>query len=170
MEYTDFIPKQSHERRIDMGKSAKQKPMTLKELIEKGDHAGFRLMVGYYVELTHGLMGFFPAIESQSEKMVVTVDPELLKRVWKTLTPRRSKASTQLTYANAETGVAYFIPEKYQQLEESKPFGILTYGRFDELMAGPKPAFKWAPGLIGPGMSKKEFEETLQAALAEAAK
>lgn len=139
--------------------------MTLKEFLEKGDHTGFRLAVGYCVALKHGLMGFFPAIESESCEMVTTIDLELLKRVWKTLTPRRSELQTQLLYVNPNTGVAFSIlgSDEYN-LEKSEQYQILTQARFDELVRGKKPAFKWAPGLVGDDMSRTEFLETLVAA------
>jgi hypothetical protein len=135
---------------------------TLKELIENGaDQKGFILAIGYYVELQHHLMGCFPAIESKTTEMVITTDLKLLKRVCETLTPRRSKFVTQLLYVNPETGTAYSILEN---LEEATPFQILTQARFDELMKGKQPAFKWAPGLVGDDMSLQEFREALETA------
>jgi hypothetical protein len=145
-----------------------QNASTLKELLAEGVHDGFRLAVAHYAELEHGLMGFFPAIESESGKMVMTLDPELLKQVCATLTARRFKFGTQLVYVNLKTGVAYSIHDTDKKaLEESTPFQIFTKARFDELDKKKQP-FKWAPGLVGAGMTAEEFEDALKSALTDA--
>ena len=137
---------------------------TLKEFLDQKDHSGFRLVVGYWAELAHGLMGNFPALESESGEMVMTTDINLLYQVCETLPRRRFKIRTQLLYANLETGEAYSILGLDQSsLEQSTRFQTLTPARFRQLNVN-KCAFKWAPGLVGPLMSDQEFRETLEAA------
>ncbi len=139
-------------------------PTTLKGLLEKEANNEFKLAVGYFAELKHGLMGNFPAIENESEEMVITTDFELLKQVCAMLTPRPFKFGTQLIYVNRETGIAYSIlSTDAKKLGESTPFQTLTRTRFQELIKKEKP-FKWAPGLVGKGITKEEFKETLELA------
>jgi len=139
-------------------------PKTLKELVGKENHNGFRLAVGHFAELDHGLMGNFPAIESESKEMIITTDFELLKQICATLSPRRFKFGTQLIYVNPETGIAYsMLGTDEEALERATPFQTLTQVRFQELSQKEKP-FKWAPGLVGNDMTPEEFVETLQAA------
>ena len=139
-------------------------PKTLKELVGKENHNGFRLAVGHFAELDHGLMGNFPAIESESKEMIITTDFELLKQLCGTLSPRRFKFGTQLIYVNPETGIAYSIlGTKESSLKEATPFQTLTQTRFQEFSKKEEP-FKWAPGLVGNDMTPEEFQETLQVA------
>lgn len=136
----------------------------LKQLIENRSHTGFKLVIGFYAELKHGLWGCFPAIESGTGEMIFTTDPDLIKRVCENLPPRRFNFGTQILYVNEETGVAFsVIGTKDHELEKATPFQLLTQRRFDELMRMEKP-FKWAPGLVGDDMSAEEFRETLEAA------
>jgi hypothetical protein len=144
------------------------KGKSLKEfLAEKNHHGAFRLAIGHYAELQHGLMGTFPAIESESGEVVMTTDPELLKRVCATLPPRQFKFGTQLIYVNILTGVAYSILGTTElALEKAIPFQTLTQTRFEELIKQKRP-FKWAPGLVGNDMTAEEFKETLEVAAAK---
>jgi hypothetical protein len=140
-------------------------PGTLKELIAQENHYGFRLAMGHYAELKHGLMGTFPAIESKSGNMIMTTDLELLKQVCATLPARQFRFGAQLIYVNIESGVAYPVLDTYEQsLERSKPFKTFTRERFEELSKMECP-FRWTPGLVSNDMSAEDFADTLRAAV-----
>ena len=142
-----------------------EKKMTFAQLIKKDEDKDFHIAIGYYVELDHALAGTFPIISIRSRDMVMTTDRELLEEIWKTLTPRRAKLSTQLVYVNCKTGIAYpiFGNEEYH-LNDVLPFQMLTRERYNQLMQEKDPAFEWSPGLVGNDMSHEEFEETLRLA------
>lgn len=135
-------------------------PLNLFELL-KGDESSYVTKPGYFAQLEHGLMGFFPAIFADDPKrIVVTLDRELLCDVVKTLTPRRFRISENLFYVIEDQGVAYAnIDDK----ERSVPDRFLTREEFTDLTAKNEKPFEWAPGLIGNDMSPEEFADSLRA-------
>ncbi len=135
------------------------------EFLAKGNHDGYRLMLAFYAELVHGLMGMFPVIESESEEMVITTDLNLLKKVLEKVSPRRFIIRTQLIYVHPETGMAFSIlGTNKEALEKAKQYQTLTQPHFEQLCnAYPEP-FKWAQGLVADDMSAEEFKETLEKA------
>ncbi len=144
-------------------------PETLLELINSGDHRGFVLAMGHFAELKHGSMGTFPAIEAESGEIIITTDVLVLSAVCKTLPPRPMRAGFQLLYIDHKTGMAYPVLsiDDLARLETAKPFQTLTRARFDELSANSDKPFKWSPGLVSDGMTPEEFQDTLQAAVAD---
>ncbi len=126
-------------------------PKNLGEMIEK-DLAGFQLVKGYFLELEHGLMGFFPAIIASSEKIVVCSDILLLKKVWELLPKRPAKLREVLLLADVEQRFGFDVQSQYR--EKAEPVHILSTGEFSELSQKPD-SFKWSPGLLS---LKKEFD------------
>jgi len=145
----------------------KEIPKTLKDLIRKEKHDGFKLAVGHFVALKHTLMGIFPAIESESEEIVMTTNFELIKKVCATLYSREFNFHTQLIYVNP-AGIAYsIINTDGKSLEKTTPYQTLTEKRFEELISKNEKPFKWTPGLFGGYIPPEKFEKIIQEAVSE---
>jgi hypothetical protein len=139
-------------------------PANLLELL-KGDQTGYKLGQVYFAELKHSLMGCFPAVFRETGRIVVTLDPEFLKRVLKTLSPRPLRVRPMKACINREIGTAFLIlGEHDHDWKRSKPLQLLTEEKFNELIAKNPRSFDWKPGLLGPRITHEEFLETLQAA------
>jgi len=155
------LSRTSSERRLDKKTGL---PLNLFELL-KGDWKGegYQLQKCYYLALEHGLMGFFPAIVKSDKRMVITTDQSLLTDIWKLLSPRHSKMRSFTGYVHERKGVVY--PDKTEQFEQEQatPEALLGRKTFEQLVAKEKESFEWAPGLVGPDMSPKEFLETIKA-------
>lgn len=142
-------------------------PANLAELIG-GPHEGYVLKWGYVLQLKHGLMGYFPAIVKNTKLQILSTDVELLKRVWKMLTPRQSEMTACLLYLNEKLQIAFPVLGTDQfYLKESQPLRLFLQADFDELTVGGKNPFGWAPGLVGDDMNLQEFRETIEAAAKE---
>lgn len=133
-------------------------PENLKVLLEK-DLDGYRLKSGYFLELEHGLWGFFPAVFFGTGRIIITLDPELLQEIWKMLPRRRSKMSSNQFYVNSDLKIGYPMID---QTEQSKPQELFTREEFEALVKVEKQPFEWAPGLIGNDMTEAEFRRTLE--------
>ncbi len=137
---------------------------TLKDLLADKNHSGFKLGIAYFAELAHGLMGAFPAIETESREPVITLDLELLRKICATLTSRRFAFRMQLVYFNPETNVAYSILGTDEAaLQKATPLHLLNKENIN-LKQG---TFEWAPGLAGGSIAKVEFERLLRAAVSQ---
>ena len=107
-------------------------PLTLLELLK--DPEGYTLQKLYYLELVHGLMGFFPAEIPAQKRIVITTDKDLLKKVWTRLERRRSKMGSTLGYVGH--GVAYpNTDESPSKAEQNEPIRMLTEEEFITLCA-----------------------------------
>jgi hypothetical protein len=135
----------------------------LAELI-KTDQFGYRLGRGYFLELKHCSMGNFPAIIKGTKRVVLVLNPEFLMEVGAILEPRSFNINSVLFYVNDRLGIGYPVLD---DLKMSKPQKFLSQAEFDELTAEDGRPFEWAPGLMGPGMSRDEFRQTLKLALAK---
>jgi len=139
------------------------------------DLAGWTLSRAYWLELSHELMGFFPAVlanEPRGDDLFVCLDTDLLAEVGKLLTPRRCKVIEITVIVNEAECVAFDlcrIQKKFDEMpEDETSITVLTRQRFDELVVAcgdDECPFKWAPGLVGSDMSSEEFFETLRASL-----
>lgn len=142
-------------------------PNNLLELINS-ESPGWKIRWGYSLQLEHGLMGYFPALFSGTKHVVISLDKSVIEEVWKSLSPRRSKLDTDLYYVNESLGVGFHIGGTQDYLlKRAVPFRFLTRERLAELFETTAKPFQWAPGLIGEDMTREEFAETLQAALAD---
>ena len=139
-------------------------PKNIKEVVD-GNYEGYKLRRGYFLQLKHGLMGFFPAIIPGEDRVVVSLDPELLREVWAILPPRRSEMVSNLFYVNEELGVGFPILETNDfGMESSRPDKMLTREEFSALIAAEPTPFRWARGLVGNDMTREEFLETIKEA------
>ena len=125
---------------------SKKVPETLGELMDR-DLAGWQLAMAYYLELEHGLMGFFPAIIAETGQMVLCLDENLLVGGVKELLPeRRCRQREILVLANEQEAICFQIANEHGV--ETKAGHILTDEEFEELTEGESEPFKWTPGLI----------------------
>lgn len=139
-------------------------PANLCEVVT-GDQVGYQLRVAYSLELTHGLMGYFPAIVAEEDRTILILEKDLLETVWKMLSPRRSQVNEDLVYANSEGTQAFLVGGR--NALSGTPMSLLTRAEFEQLTASGENPFKWTPGLVGDDMSQSEFADTLRAALKE---
>lgn len=141
------------------------KSLTLNEALKNQE--GFELRVGYSLELTHGLMGYFPAIFKDTERIVLVFKRELLEAVLKMLPRRRSKINETLFYVNQLEGIAFPLStqQKLEDLLSGTPLEVLTQSEFDQVAADGVAPFSWKPGLVSNDMSSEEFQETLRVAM-----
>lgn len=135
------------------------------EVLVQGDQRGFLIKTGFKLALTHTLMGYFPVIFRETQREVVTIDEDLMRDVWKTLTPRRATLRTEDLYVHPQLGIYYQLPTQYQKKKDCPAMRFLTRSRFEELMQTEQP-FVWEEGLISNDMSQEEFVRTIKAALA----
>jgi len=141
-------------------------PGTMQDIMNK-DLAGFQLATVFYAELEHGLMGFFPAIIKEPDEPVICLDQALLAKVLEKLSKRRFKINTLIALVNLEGQFGFDI--RNDQRKKTQPLHILTETEFAKLIAEKEEPFGWARGLVGNDMTPKEFRETLELALAQAA-
>mgnify|MGYP000477648940 CR=1 FL=1 len=138
-------------------------PVNLFELL-KGDSSEYEIKQGFYLELKHDLMGFFPAIfADELKRIVVTLDKGLILKVLETLSPRRYSLRESLFYVVEKFDVAYpHLGESGYNRESSVPQRYLTEEEFNLLTAEEGKPFRWAPGLIGNDMSAEDLLETFK--------
>lgn len=137
-------------------------PATLFELF-KGDwqKEGYQFIKLYFIELSSGGMGCYPAVfSSEKKRIVLTNNLHLLVRVWQNLEPRESRIRSVSAYVNLSTNIGYIDPESPKDREEMKPWRILSA---DELasLAGEGEPFRWAFGLISNNLRRDDFLERL---------
>ena len=142
-------------------------PENLNELLQRPEKKDFGITVVYFLELSHGLMGFFPAVfTADTKRVVLTSDLLLLKAVWETLTPRRSQIGQAYFCLNPVLSIGYEVrgDSGGDEQKRSKPQQILTREEFDRLIAEVGEPFQWALGLVGDDMNANEFRQTIEAA------
>jgi hypothetical protein len=122
-----------------------EKPKKLADLIAI-DLAGFLLVRAYFLELSHGLMGFFPAIFAKDGEMVVCLDKALLEKVWDLLPKRRAEVGEALLLVSPKDSFGFDV--RNDQKEDVEPVHILTQEEFDSLTKEYDLPFKWVSGLI----------------------
>ncbi len=84
--------------------------MTLKE-IKQNKPDGWTLMDAYFLEIKHGLMGFFPIINKDTKKPVVTLEIESLRKIWESLPPRKVNVGKISMMVNKEERLAVDVSE-----------------------------------------------------------
>lgn len=150
----------SKEQRVDSSGC----PLNLFELL-KGDEPAYQIRPGYFAQLKHGLMGFFPAIfVDDPKRIVVTFSRGLIAKVLETLPPREFLVGENLFYIVEKFGVAF---ANIEDKEQSVPYHYLTEDEFLQLTADCKKPFKWAPGLLSDDMNLEEFMDTIGAIAAK---
>lgn len=141
-----------------------QKPEILEQAMNI-DLTGWQLVYGGFLELKHGLMGFFPAIVAETQEPVICIDSELLDRVEAMLSDRKRIRGEVLMLVHPEQGIGFDLESNPEV--GAKPRRILTQAQFDCLTADGANPFKWAPGLVSNDMSRDEFADTLDVARKE---
>ena len=105
----------------------------------------YQLVIGYILELKHSLMGFFPAVITESEEIVVCLTRPLLEEVWNLLPKKRAKIREILLLVNLEECFGFDIQNENKK--DTEQVHILSEKEFTELKKQENP-FKWTPGLI----------------------
>jgi hypothetical protein len=136
-------------------------PKHLKALLA-GDRVGYALMTCYALELKHGLMGFFPAIQKGTKKIVIVPDKSLIFRIWRSLEPRDSRLIVHEYMVNMTLGVAYPMRTENYEQEESRPLKLFSVEEVNALYATDPHPFDWARGLWGASTSQNEFEALIE--------
>jgi hypothetical protein len=140
------------------------KSTELLRLLSPDGLVGYRIAAGYFAQLEHSLMGFFPALISEDKKFFVCTDLKVLEEVLKKL-PRRRFIITKivlLTNDNARIGFCMkTLAERLAVGEEIESIRIVCSNDVESI-AG----FMWAPGLLSNDMSIAEFRDTLVSAMA----
>lgn len=127
-------------------------PINLFELLKRNpEDQGYKLEVVHFLELDHGLAGFFPAVIDTQKRVVLCSDRGLLIEVWRTLIPRYSSLRSRVCYVNREKGIAFGYAEDVSERERSRQEKILTRREYTELSEVSPAAITWAPGLIQGG-------------------
>lgn len=137
-------------------------PKTLGEVMDK-DLAGFQQVEAHYLQLSHGLMGFFPALISETGEIVICLDRELLVKVMEKLPKRRSRIDKLQILANIPGQFGFEVGNPNGK--DTQSLHILTAEEFEQRVQQDKKPFKWAPGLVGDDMTEEEFRETLEMAM-----
>lgn len=133
-------------------------PKTLFELLKGNWQAeGYEIKKVYFLELEHGLMGFFPAIfSSDYDRIIFTSDLCLLERVWQIIEPRRVHVREEIAYVNTEIGIMYLDTSYPEDRENQEPQKLLIVSEFEDIVKKEQEPFRWAPGLIGKVSFEKE--------------
>lgn len=125
-------------------------PVNLFELLKQDPKGqGYLLERVFSLQLTHSLMGFFPAVIYSQRRVIICIDRNLLVEIWKTLEPRKSQLDSLTYYVNREKGIAYVDVDRPSEREESKPEKVLTRDEYEKIKKEDPDSIMWAPGLIG---------------------
>ena len=125
-------------------------PANLFELLKQDSKGqGYLLEKVFSLQLTHSLMGFFPAMIYSHRRVIICLDLNLLVEIWKTLEPRKSQLDSLTYYVNREKGIAYVDVDRPSEREESKPEKVLTRDEYEKIKKEDPDSIMWAPGLIG---------------------
>lgn len=120
-------------------------PKNLRE-VKEGNSDGYKLMTGYCLALTHGLMGFFPALISEKLKkdgLFVCVDKGVLEKVWERIEKREAHLIEKQLYISVDKCIAFDTSIG----DSAEPIHVLSEDEFNELIKEDDP-FMWAPGLF----------------------
>lgn len=136
-------------------------PVNLFELLKTDCKSlGFNLTKAYFLELEHGLAGFFPAVleEGDTDDMIVVTEISVLESVWRIIEPRKAQLVECTVYFNPEKGYCYGDAQHRFEQELRKPFKVLTQDYFDALEKN-EDTVRWAYGLLSFSLepTKEEF-------------
>ncbi len=131
-------------------------PKNLKELLHR-NRSGYELMTCYALEIAHGLMGFFPAIQKGTKKMAIVSDKATIFRIWRSLEPSYSKLLLFEGLVNRELEVVYHMETSDFGQEQSRPLKLFSTDEVEMLFRADPNPFKWAPGILGASTSRDNF-------------
>jgi len=120
-------------------------PKKLGEIMNQ-DLAGFQLVIGYFLEIDHGLMGFHPALIAATRQIVVCLDRNTLKKVWELLPRTKAKVTEFLLVANIKEGFGFDLQN--EEKTNTTYLRIFSEEAINTLIAGQEKPFAWTPGVI----------------------
>ena len=139
-------------------------PRNLKEILD-GDRKGWTNKLCWALEISHGLMGFFPAIVEATNVMVLVSDKPSIFRIWKSLKPRWSKLIECECIVNDEGTVAYAMRIKSDEDKKSSlPQKLFSVTEIEELFKKNPTPFRWAPGFFGSETDAEQFKWIIEKA------
>lgn len=112
------------------------------------DLAGWQINRYYFLELIHTLAGRFPAITTinKADEAIITLDKNLLKKIWNKIDQRPAKVSDMLVLANIKDKIAFNL-ENLVYIDDLQPFPIFLAEDIDFICQQKNP-LRWAPGLF----------------------
>jgi len=113
----------------------------LAELLGK-DLAGWQFVNGYFLELSHDVMGFFPAVVAKTDETVVCLSKKILGRVAECLPARESEVGECLLLVNTEKKQSFSI-QCNEGLWKLVPVYVLTEEEFFQQVGKGAEVFKW---------------------------
>lgn len=114
--------------------------VTVRDLLDR-DLVGHKLVKASILELSHSLMGCFPAIFSDSKEPVIFVSDQLLEAAKERLEQRRSKAR-QTLFLLDQGGASGFVLQGEKPCTHKRSRVYTQYDHDTEV------AIEWAPGLL----------------------
>lgn len=108
------------------------------------DLSGWHITQCYFLELVHGLMGTFPAID-ENNRVIATLYKPALERVWERLERRPAKVTALTVIAHPVRGIAFNLANDPRS--ETRPLRILSAPAIDAL-CDKKDGVHWSPGLL----------------------
>lgn len=126
----------------------------------------FRIGMGYWLELKHGLMGTFPALTTKDDEPFFCLNEDAVRKALSLLSKRSFRINKTLLLINEKKKTAFdllVVVRRWDRGEESESAPIFTEDDLGGMKVGD---LKWAPGLVGDTMTCEEFEETLRFAMA----
>lgn len=132
--------------------------MKLTEVLTQTDLTGFRLCIGYHIELKHGLMGYFPALISKSNEPFVCLSKEAVAAILELLPRRSFKISQPLLLANVKEKLAFCVRTLQDVCTTEREIESLPIVDSADLELMQASDFRWAPGLFS-----CESEEVIRA-------
>ncbi|HLC49323.1 MAG TPA: hypothetical protein VJI96_02995 [Candidatus Andersenbacteria bacterium] len=133
-------------------------PQTLIDVVT-GDQSGFELRIGYYPQIKHSLMGFFPGIITASNEIILVFERDLIAPIWAMMEPMSSEWVKGLFFVSKEKGIAFSMSSgRLEELSSLKTWQVLSRSNFEELTADGIRPFSWAAGIFGAMIQPDEFE------------
>lgn len=108
------------------------------------DLAGWQITHGHFLQLSHGLMGTFPAIDENGE-IIVVLDKSTLAKVWQKLERREAKVTSIMIVARLASGTAFIFDGCLKG--DAEPLRVFSAEDI-EALCQKKDSMRWAPGLI----------------------
>lgn len=141
-------------------------PKHLKELLA-GNRSGYELQTCYALEIKHGLMGFFPAIQKGTKIIAIVSDKAFIFRIWRSLEPRDSQLLASEYMVNRALSVVYHMETRDFDQEQSRPLKLFSVEEVEALFQADPSPFEWARGIIGASTSQDQFEAIIERAARE---
>jgi hypothetical protein len=119
--------------------------MLLIEVIGK-NLPGWELVIGYVMAAPGKLLGWAPALLSGTEKLVVCLNRDDLKKISDTLPCCKVSIVELPFYINRAENIALIVEGKDFATSDSKTFFLVNGDKLDEILQTEQP-FCWDPGI-----------------------